>query len=46
MYKKKTIIFAAVFNVNNSHQRLKTKLQFKKKRLIWPNRHLYNIKAS
>lgn len=31
MYKKKTIIFAAVFNVNNSHQRLKTKLQLKRK---------------
>lgn len=46
MYKKKTIIFAAVFNDNSSHQRLKTKLQFKKKRLIWPNRHLYHIKSS
>lgn len=31
MYKKKTIIFAAVFKDNSSHQRLKTKLQLKRK---------------
>ena len=46
MYKKKTIIFAAVFKDHNPHKRLKIKLQFKKKRLIWPNRHLYHIKPS
>lgn len=31
MYKKKTIIFAAVFKDNNSHKKLKKKLQLKRK---------------